>query len=116
MRKESTLETKRELSPNLSTHERKWIKSFLPSHGKRMGFRTFTKSEPFLAVLAKRMEEIEDQHREDCERDGVEYIALDPFSTKEKIKVEEWKKLTDEDKEKWRERGRVTIGLESITE
>lgn len=66
--------------------------------------------------MALMLDEHEAKQRLICAHEGVEYISLDPFTVREKFKVEEWKKLSEEEKETWRERSRNTKGAEDMTE
>lgn len=105
-----------QLDSSLTSHERKWVGSVLPVHGKRMGFRLFTRTPEFRERMALMLDEHEAKQRLICAHEGVEYISLDPFTVREKFKVEEWKKLSEEEKETWRERSRNTKGAEDMTE
>ena len=88
---------------DLTPRERKWMKSMIPRPTKRLGFRTYTSSAAFKEVLADRMEKVAAEQRAHCATEGLDYIAVNPFAARERIKVEEWQKLSTEEQEQWRE-------------
>ena len=101
---------------SLSAHERKLLKGFLPARGHRMGFRTWMNTPAFRELLAEKMEIQELQQRDKCAAEGLEYVSTDPFSAKEKIKVQEWNKLDESQKEYWRENSSARLESENIEE
>jgi len=90
------------LVPSLTTAEKRWLKNYLPSNGKRMGFRTYTKSAEARSTLAELLADEAANQKAAARKAGQEYVPVDIFSTKERLKLRMWKELTSEEQEQWR--------------
>jgi hypothetical protein len=104
------------LLSDLSGRERRWLKGFIESGAKRMGFRTYTRQPSICAQVNRMMEESEDLERAKCDENGTEYIPIDPFSQRERFKLELWNRLSESEKESWREVAQKTEGSDKMTE
>jgi TRAP-type C4-dicarboxylate transport system substrate-binding protein len=81
-----------------------------------MGFRTYSRQPSICAQVNRMMEESEDLERDKCDENGMEYIPIDPFLQREKFKLDLWNRLSESEKESWREVAQKTEGSDKMTE
>jgi hypothetical protein len=103
------------LSSNLTGKERKWMKQLIGPLQRKMGFRTYTGTPEIQEEVNKKMAEYEQVQRQNCDR-TTEYIPMDTFSEREKIKLKLWNQLSEGEKEHWRTVGKNTEGSDKPTE
>ena len=92
------------------------MKAFLPAHGRRMGFRAFTRTPEFQKQLAAELQEAEAERRQKAKAAGVEYLPQELMLAMEAIKSRAWKALSDAERERWRDQAKAVVGATELTE
>ena len=103
MRRSAPLTETGQLVTDLTRKEKKMLQKLIPQRAKRIGFRVFTKSPGFLTVLEEKLEAEQTRQKAACEAEGVDYVPMDQFALREKIKLREWQTLTEDEKQHWRQ-------------
>lgn len=104
------------LVPQLTVPERKFLKRYLPNQGRRTGFRLFTKCPEFKETMVEQMAEEEERQREARKQEGSDYIPPNIFLLKEEIKVDAWKRLSEAERDEWRNAAQTSLGGDEMTE
>ena len=103
------------LSSTLTGKERKWMKQLVGPSRRRMGFRTYTGTAEVKAEVSRILAEREDITRADWDQNS-EFVPLDTFSEREKIKVRLWNQRSESEKEYWRTVAEKTEGSDKMAE